>query len=394
MPPLTHVPPKVAYFLRGTQHLFHYRHHLIFCWTLVLILVYQDKATLTGLARFGPKHICEWHLRRFLYAGYWCWRVLLSRLVDSVLAVLPPPEDGVVYVIGDGTYKDKTAKKHPLVKKGRLTSYGPYLFGLQIVLLMIGWGNYRIPVDMEIVRPKGHLDHHSPNALFRQMLRRFQPPRWAKRVIVLADAEFPSKETLKLIQERKFFFVMSLARTWKFEDGHSLKDLVTHIRKDCFTKTWFINSQARRRVYWAYLKKTRLRHIGDVTVVLSKKRRNSGPKATKILVTNLPEVNRRTVIALYSRRWNVELLIKELKGATGMGQAQVTKEPRRVERSVALSLMAYLMLLRFRHTDIPAQGAWSAFTLKRNFAWEIMQQQIEHTCDLRLKKQRLFNKVA
>jgi len=204
------------------------------------------------------------------------------------------------------------------------------------------------------------------------MLRRFQPPVWAQRVIVLADAEFPSKETLKLIQERKFFFVMSLARTWKFEDGHSLKDLVTHMRKDCFTKTWFINSQARRRVYWAYLKTTRLRHIGDVTVVLSKKRRNSGPTATKILVTNLPEVNRRTVIALYSRRWNVELLIKELKGVTGLGQAQVTKEPRRVERSVALSLMAYLMLLRFRHTDIPAQGAWSAFTLKRNFAWEIM----------------------
>ena len=385
MSPLTRVPPKVAYFLRGTQPLFRYRHHLIFCWTLVLILVYQDKATLCGLARFVPKHICEWHLRRFLYASYWCWRVLLYRLVDAVIAVLPPPEDGIVYAIGDGTYKDKTAQKHPLVKKGRLTSYGPYLFGLQIVVLMLDWGPYRLPIDMEIVRPKGQPDHHSPNALFRQMLRRFQPPLWAQRVIVLADAEFPSKETLKLIQERKFFFVMSLARTWKFEDGHSRKDLVTHMRKDCFTKTWFINSQVRRRVYWAYLKTTRLRHIGDVTVVLSKKRRNSGPKATKILVTNLPEVNRRTVIALYSRRWNVELLIKELKGVPGLGQAQVTKEPRRVERSVALSLMAYLMLRRFRHTDIPAQGAWSAFTLKRNFTWEIMQQQIEHSWALRLK---------
>ena len=385
MSPLARVPPKVAYFLRGTQPLFRYRHHLIFCWTLVLILVYQDKATLCGLARFVPKHICEWHLRRFLYASYWCWRVLLYRLVDAVIAVLPPPEDGIVYAIGDGTYKDKTAQKHPLVKKGRLTSYGPYLFGLQIVVLMLDWGPYRLPIDMEIVRPKGQPDHHSPNALFRQMLRRFQPPLWAQRVIVLADAKFPSKETLKLIQERKFFFVMSLARTWKFEDGHSRKDLVTHMRKDCFTKTWFINSQARRRVYWAYLKTTRLRHIGDVTVVLSKNRRNSGPKATKILVTNLPEVNRRTVIALYSRRWNVELLIKELKGVPGLGQAQVTKEPRRVERSVALSLMAYLMLRRFRHTDIPAQGAWSAFTLKRNFAWEIMQQQIEHSWALRLK---------
>ncbi len=386
MPPLTRLPPKVAYFLRGTQHLFHYRHHLIFCWSLVLILVYQDKATLSGLARFGPKHICEWHLRRFLYAGYWCWRVLLSRLVDAVIAVLPPPEDGVVYLIGDGTYKGKTAKHHPLVKKGRLTTYGPYLFGLQIIFLMLHWGNYRIPIDMEIVRRKGQPDHHSPNALFRQMLHRFQPPVWTQRVIVLADAEFPSKETLKLIQKRGFFFVMSLARTWKFEEGHSLKDLVTHIRKSCFDKTWFIDSQSRRRVYWAYCKTTRLRHVGDVTVILSKKRRNSGPKATKILVTNLPEVKSRTVIALYSRRWNVELLIKELKGVTGMGQAQVTKEPRRVERSVALSVMAYLMLLRFRHTDIPTKGAWSAFTLKRNFAWEIMQQQIEYTCALRLKK--------
>ena len=126
--------------------------------------------------------------------------------------------------------------------------------------------------------------------------------------------------------------------------------------------------------------------MGDVTGILSKKRRNSGPKATKILVTNLPKVKSRTVIALYTQRWHVELLIKELKGVTGMGQAQVTKEPRRVERSVALSVMAYLMLLRFRHTDIPTKGAWSAFTLKRNFAWEIMQHQIEHTYALRLKK--------
>jgi len=46
------------------------------------------------------------------------------------------------------------------------------------------------------------------------------------------------------------------------------------------------------------------------------------------------------------------------------------------------------------HTDIPAQGAWSAFTLKRNFAWEIMQQQLEHHWALRLKKQMQVNKAA
>src|SRR5262245_15195157 len=37
-----------------------------------------------------------------------------------------------------------------------------------------------------------------------------------------------------------------------------------------------------------------------------------------------------------------------------------TKEPQRVERSVAISIIAYLMLLKFRAQDIPERGPWSA----------------------------------
>ena len=62
-------------------------------------------------------------------------------------------------------------------------------------------------------------------------------------------------------------------------------------------------------------------------MILSKQRRNHGPKQTKILVTNLPEVSARQVVDVYRRRWSVELLFKELKGATGLGQHQVTKDP-------------------------------------------------------------------
>ncbi len=55
-------------------------------------------------------------------------------------------------------------------------------------------------------------------------------------------------------------------------------------------------------------------------------------------------------------------------------------------RSVALSLMAYLLLMRFRYRDTPAQDPWSAFTLKRHFAWNIAQQQIGHTVRLKPEK--------
>jgi hypothetical protein len=73
MPPLTRIPLKLRYLLHGTQPLFHHRHHRLFGWSLVLTLVYQDKASLCGRTRFGPTPIAEWPIRRFLQAGYGCW---------------------------------------------------------------------------------------------------------------------------------------------------------------------------------------------------------------------------------------------------------------------------------------------------------------------------------
>jgi hypothetical protein len=130
--------------------------------------------------------------------------------------------------------------------------------------------------------------------------------------------------------------------------------------------------------YWGT--ETRLRHLGDVTVVLSTGRRNDGPRQTKILVTNLPEtVTAREVVGVYLRRWWVELLFKALKGVVGMGQPQVIKETDRVERSVAVALIADLRLLKLRAKDIPADRPWSAFRLQRVLAWEVGQAQCKRS---------------
>ncbi len=42
----------------------------------------------------------------------------------------------------------------------------------------------------------------------------------------------------------------------------------------------------------------------------------------------------------------VELVFKELKSGLHLGRMQVTKEPERVKRSLALPVIAYLLLLR------------------------------------------------
>jgi len=50
-----------------------------------------------------------------------------------------------------------------------------------------------------------------------------------------------------------------------------------------------------------------LRHVGDVTVVLSKKGRNVSPQQTKILVTNLAMLTPSQVVCIYQKRWAIEI---------------------------------------------------------------------------------------
>jgi hypothetical protein len=369
---ITRVPEEVTRLLAPLKPDFSYRHYLVFCWLLVAHLVCYGKATVQGLARYTPNHVAAWHLRRLLAAGRWPWARVLEWLVRETLAAFPPPRDGVLYLVVDSTLKDKRSKKNPLAKKGRLNEYAPFTFGLHVVILIAQWDVYRVPLAFRLVKPKGSAGYQSENALFREMLQEVILPAWCKKVVVVADAAYPSRANLQAIQARGWFFVIAFPRTWKLANGQYLRDLVTHLPLHHYrqVRVPLVVPSARRRVFWTFAKRAELRQVGDVTVVLSRRRRNESPRHTKLLVTNLPHATAHLTVALYLRRWPVELCIKELKGVVGLGQHQVTKEAARVERSVAVAFMAYLLLLRLRAKQIKPGSSWSAFTLKQALAWD------------------------
>jgi hypothetical protein len=378
---MTRVPEEVTRLLAPLKPYFSYRHYLVFCWLLVAHLVCFGKATVQGLARYTPPHVAAWHLRRLLAAGRWQWARVLAWLVSEALAAFPLPKDGVLYLVVDSTLKGKRGKKNPLAKKGRLNEYAPFTFGLHVVLLIAQWDVYRIPLAFRVVKPKGSPGYQSENALFREMLQDVILPAWCKKVVVVADAAYPSRANLQAIQARHWFFVIAFPRTWKLANGQHLRDLVTHLPIHHYrqVRVPLIVPSARRRVFWTFAKQAELRQVGDVTVVLSRRRRNDSPRHTKLLVTNLPQATAHLTVALYLRRWPVELCIKELKGVVGLGQHQVTKEAARVERSVAMAVMAYLLLLRLRAKQIKPGRSWSAFALKQDLAWDWGTRQLHRT---------------
>jgi len=166
--------------------------------------------------------------------------------------------------------------------------------------------------------------------------------------------------------------------------------VVTHLPIPSYrqVRVPLVTSNTRRRVFWTFAKQAQVAHVGEVTVVVSRRRRNDSPKHTKRLVTNLPQATTtHLTVARYLRRGPVELCIKELKRVVGLGQPQVTKDAARVERSVADALMASLLLLRLRAKQIKPGSSWSAFTLKPELAWEWGAHQLHRTVRQETRKE-------
>ena len=163
------------------------------------------------------------------------------------------------------------------------------------------------------------------------------------------------------MQERGYWSVLARPRPWQFTHGKALNALVTHRPRWWYARIRVtpVNGQ-RRRTCWVYAKRVRRRHLGDVTVVLSTCRRNDGPKQTKILVTNRPD----TVTA------------------------------RQMERSVAMAILAYLLLLRLQAKRMPADGPWSAFPRPRQLTWDVLQAPCERSAHQLARKWLQMGKAA
>jgi Transposase DDE domain len=352
------------------------QHFRILCWLLLTLIICQGSATLKNLARLMPNSVHYWAVLRMVRAGYWDAQLLLQELALDVLSTLPPPPDGTLHLIGDTTIKGKTGNRQPLAHYTRMNQYQQFTFGLSLVLLIAQWGRFRVPVGAALLDPKKKGDQ---NIQFRQMLRRFTPPAWSRQVVVVADAGFASKANLRLIERKAYRYVFALPRTWKLADGTHLRNLARHLPKSRYHRVASYTPDRSRRDYWVFVRRAELKVLGDVTILLSKRRRNSGPQQVKLIVTNLDSASATQILNTYSRRWSVEVTFKELKSGLHLGQMQVTKEAERVERALLLPVMAYLLLLRLYGGELEEHQGATLFALKERFTAEVWKEQLERS---------------
>jgi hypothetical protein len=393
----SYLPAFVTAHFQAMPGVWKSHHRMTLCWLIFMQAIYPGRKTLQEMARWTPAPITAWRFSRLLKATYWNIHLLVSWMAQDLIATLPPPTNRILYLIGDGSQADKRGGKNPVAQKGRKSQYHPWFFGIRFVLLIAAWDGYRIPVGFRIILPKRHQGYQNENALFREMVKEFTPPSWAKLVIVSGDAAYGSKANMKMVKDcdktdghRRWGFVFAIARTWKTVDEKMIKNLVTHLPRNLYQRTWIpkdIEGQGRK-TFWIYGKRLCLCHVGDVTVVLSKKGRNVGPKKTKILVTNLLELTPRQVVSIYQKRWAIELVNWELKSGLGLGHHQVSGDQKRSTNSVGIAVLAYLFLLRVGHHAIVPGQSWSIFQLQHTLQLRAMTKQVEHNVKVKMARGR------
>ena len=215
-------------------------------------------------------------------------------------------------------------------------------------------------------------------------------------MIVGGDAAYGSQANMRMVQDRnkadtarRWGFVFAIARTWKTAEDRTIKNLVTHVPQTYYQRTRVPTDQARqhRKTFWTFQTRLCLRHIGEVTVVLSKRGatwaqtdQNPGDQSGRVDVepsrVHLPK-------ALGNRD---PALGAEI--GLGLGRAPSRGDQNRSEKSVGIAVLAYLFVLRVCHHEIVPGKPWSIFQLQHTLRLQVMTNQVEHKVKVQMGKTR------
>lgn len=106
----------------------------------------------------------------------------------------------------------------------------------------------------------------------------------------------------------------------KLVDNNHLSNLARFTTKAYYHRYGSRKPDWRQKYYWVYRCTASVFHLGQVTILLSNRWHNDGPKEIKLIVTNLAEATTGTILSYYHSRWGVEVAFKEpeKRGTSGV----------------------------------------------------------------------------
>ena len=316
-------------------------------WSLVLALVINYQAAkVIHLSAATPRNGHRTRRGAFLSCSDWNSAGLVQQAATDLLMGMKPRDGEVVYLILDDNRQPKRGSKMRWVTKIWDHKQQRFVHGHILVTAAIAFRGVVLPWRMELWKPKGHPGprYRKLTHIAAEMIKAFVPPAGVK-VRVLFDAFYLCPTVSKACENKEFSFFSVARKNRMFTTANgkrrSLGKLMPGLIRYRGKNVWMKRSRRSARLRIASLD-GKLSKIGQVRMVASK--RPQGPwKKCIAIVTNESGLRPREVVAIYEKRWLIEVLFKELVQDLGLGDYQMLTEDGIVHH-LHICCLAHLLL--------------------------------------------------
>ena len=329
-------------------------------WSLVLALAVNLRAAkLLHLANLTPAAGHRTRHGAFLSQGDWDAPALLEQTAATLLEQMKPRTGEVVELILDDTRIAKRGRKMDHVSKIWDHKHQKFVRGHIVLLAAVCFRGVVLPWRIDLWKPKGHGGprHRKLTDMAAAMIRGFAAPAGVK-VRVLFDAFYLCPAVTKACQSKGFFFFSVAQRNRNFTTANGRRRKIAALMPGLLRHQGKSVRMKRARGKYAKLRIAavdgHLSRIGQVRMVISKRPR--GPwKKTIAIVTSETGLRPRQIIAIYERRWLIEVLFKELHQDLGLGDYQMLHRDG-ILRHLHLCCLAHLLLTHRCLNGVGAQA--------------------------------------
>lgn len=371
---LLRIPQQLGDLIAELEMFFSLHQWIHFQTMLLSLLITPYKATVRGRSRILAFGTHRTKHNEFLQQSGELLGKALRFYAMKLIALLHQTQE-MLYVIVDDS---KTAKRGKHVQAAfRLFDHTTqrFLWGHQFVCLTLLYRGMTIPYAIELYRCKA--DCHKRHLPFRKLTQIAEdliaeiPDFGIKRIYVLADTYYASKQIIRTVRARGFHFVSFLKSNRRIVINGRSTSVSKFLKRSFFKarKHWISLGKAR---YATVQQACYLPGLGEVSVVFSQKK---GRRTVLPLFATDSTLTTKEIIAIYRKRWSIEVLFKQTKQYLGL-TAYHHRDEHAVRTHLQLVLLAYALLTHLFLTEQRAQGKTFTTKLLATFSPRETQQRI------------------
>lgn len=330
-------------------------------WALVLALALNLRTSkLVHLTRLLPFSTHRTRHGAFMASSGFDAPALLYRTVARLIGRFNPRPGETIELILDDHRIAKRGKKMDRLSKIWDHKEQKFVRGHIVLFAAICFRGVVMPLRLHLWKPKGQSGprYRKLTDLAAAMVSEFDVPEGLK-VRVLFDAFYLCPVVVKACEKRGFYWFSVASKNRNFRrdgtkgKGKHIRDLVVGLLHHHGRFVHMKRCRGTAKLKIASVD-GHLSRIGRVRMVVSKRPHETW-KSTIAIVTNGLGMDARAIVAAYERRWNIEVMFKDLEQSLGLGEYQMLHE-RAIVNHLHLVCLAHLMLTHHAMDGVGAKA--------------------------------------